>query len=123
MKTQHILCGIMVFYCLNSAAHADFIEDAKGTLYLKNFYFNRDFTNTSSKTLSNWSQAASLLLSSGYTDTPLQFGLDANVRYAYRLSSAKNIVDNVMPYDDTKHEQAQDQLPKRLGNFNHALIR
>lgn len=110
MKTKNILYGIAALYCLNSAAHADFVQDANGSLYFKNFYFNRDFADDTTETLSNWSQAATLSLNSGYTDTALQFGLGANVRYAYRLSSAKNIVDNVMPYDVDKHQQAQDQL-------------
>ncbi|MDV2438942.1 OprD family outer membrane porin [Acinetobacter gerneri] len=110
MKIQHILYGVMASYCLNSVTHADFIEDASGTVYLKNFYFNRNFDDKNTKTLSNWSQAASVLWKSGYTDTPLQFGLDTNIRYAYRLSSAKNIVDSVMPYDVAKQQQAQDQV-------------
>lgn len=110
MKTKNILIGIITTYCLNSVVYADFIKDAKGSLYLKNFYFNRDFDDASTQTLSNWSQAATLSLNSGYTDTAVQFGLDANLRYAYRLSPAKNIVDNVMPYDTSQQAQAKDQL-------------
>lgn len=110
MKLKPVLLGIMASYCLNSITHADFIKDTTANLYLKNFYFDRHFDDANSKDLNNWSQAATLTVSSGYTDTPLQFGLDLAARYAYRLNPAKDIVDNVMPYDASKHEQAQDQL-------------
>lgn len=110
MKFKTVLFGVMASYCLNSATHAAFTEDTTANLYLKNFYFNRNFDDSNSKDLSNWSQAATLTVSSGYTDTSLQLGLDVSARYAYRLSPAKNIIDNVMPYDTAKQQQAQDQL-------------
>lgn len=110
MKLKSVLLGIIATSCLNSVAHADFVKDTTANLYLKNFYFDRNFDDASSKDLSNWSQAATLTINSGYTDTPLQLGLDLSARYAYRLSSAKNIMDNVMPYDYSKQQQAQDQL-------------
>ncbi|MBJ9984685.1 outer membrane porin, OprD family [Acinetobacter sp. S40] len=110
MKLNSVLLGIIATSCLNSVVHADFVKDTTANLYLKNFYFDRNFDDANSKDLSNWSQAATLTINSGYTDTPLQLGLDLSARYAYRLSSAKNIVDNVMPYDASKQQQAQDQL-------------
>ncbi|MGS0707631.1 OprD family outer membrane porin [Acinetobacter sp. ANC 3781] len=109
MKIQNLVLGIMAFACLNSATQAAFIEDTKGQIYLKNFYFDRDYSDQTAD-LSNWSQAVSLFVNSGYTDTPIQMGLDLSARYAYRLSPAKDIVDNVMPYDEHAHKQAQDQL-------------
>ena len=110
MNFKTILFGIMASYGLNSAVHAEFIKDTSANLYLKNFYFNRNFDDQNSKDLSNWSQAATLTVTSGYTDTPLKLGLDLSARYAYRLSVAKDIIDNVMPYDMAKKQQAQDQL-------------
>ena len=110
MKLKTILLGILASYCLNSATHADFIKDTTANLYLKNFYFDRNFDDAHSKDLNNWSQSATFNLNSGYTDTPVQLSLDLSARYAYRLNSAKNIVDNIMPYDAVKQQQAQDQL-------------
>lgn len=113
MKLKTILLGILASYCLNSATHADFIKDSTANLYLKNFYFDRNFDDAHSKDLNNWSQSATFNLNSGYTDTPVQLGLDLSARYAYRLNSAKNIVDNIMPYDAVKQQQAQDQLKQK----------
>lgn len=113
MKFQTILLGMMATLGLNSVTHADLIEDATGSLYLKNFYFDRNFEDSNTKDLTNWSQAATLELKSGYTNTPLQLGLDLSARYAYRLNKTKNIIDTVMPYDQHQQQQARDQL--RLG--------
>lgn len=109
MKTIKIVFGLMASACLNSVSQAALIEDSKGQVYLKNLYFDRNFSDQS-QDLNNWSQAVSVLINSGYTDTPIQMGLDLSARYAYRLSSAKDIVDNVMPYDADHHRQARDQL-------------
>ncbi len=110
MKLNTILIGVLASYCLNSTSHADLIEDTTANLYFKNFYFDRNFDDSKSKDLNNWSQAVSFTVTSGYTSTPIQVGLDLSARYAYRLSEEKNIIDNVMPYDKAKQEQAQDQL-------------
>ncbi|RLL17959.1 OprD family outer membrane porin [Acinetobacter chengduensis] len=110
MKFNQLLLGVLTPFVLNSVCHADLINDGTASLNLKNFYFDRNFEDQQTKDLNNWSQAATLEIKSGYTDSPIQVGLDLSARYAYRLSSAKNIVDNVMPYDEAKQEQAQDQL-------------
>lgn len=60
-------------------ASAAFVEDFKGSLELRNFYYNRDFRNdgaTQSKR-DEWAQGFILNLQSGFTEGPVGFGIDA----------------------------------------------
>jgi len=67
-------------------AQADFIGDAKTNLTLRNFYFNRDFTDSTKKEFESWSQAALLRFTSGYTEGVVGFGMDVNAFGAVKLS-------------------------------------
>lgn len=92
-------------------AHADFIEDSTATLQLRHFYVNRDFDGNAIPDYENWSQSASLLLKSGYTDTDyVKVGLDASLRYAVRLNEDKHVPNYIMPFDQTSHSQDPDQF-------------
>ncbi|WP_151753966.1 OprD family outer membrane porin, partial [Acinetobacter soli] len=55
--------------------YADFSQDTSGSLYLRNFFLERNFENPTATDVGSWSQAATLRLQSGYTDTPIRVGV------------------------------------------------
>lgn len=90
-------------------ASAAFIDDSKSSLNLRNFYVEREFKNSTAENIGSWSQAAMLRFESGYTDTPVQVGLDLSGQYAYRLNDHNaERLDTVLPYNAAKGEQYQD---------------
>jgi hypothetical protein len=98
-----------MFYPL--AAQADLVDDSQLNLELRNFYLDRDFRGDDAATsrIGSWSQGFDLRFVSGYTDSPLQFGLDASAQYAYRLDGGGGRgPDTVLPYDSSRDEQVQD---------------
>ncbi len=86
------------------AAQAGFVEDSKVKLDLRNFYLDRNYDGDTSD-VGNWSQAADLQFFSGYTDTPIQFGLDMSATGAYVFDSEGN--DGSLPYDAEADETAE----------------
>nr|WP_227591054.1 OprD family outer membrane porin [Acinetobacter schindleri] len=89
--------------------HADFIEDSKTSLNLRNFYFDRSYDQDHLPAFGSWTQGANLIFESGYTDTPLQVGLDASIRYAVLLDSEhRQTSDLIVPYDPAKGELKSD---------------
>ena len=75
---------------------------------MRNFYLHRDFTNSDapSPKVGSWSQGFDLQFASGYTDTPLQFGVDVNAQYAIRLDSHGD--DGTLPMDSSSGRTADD---------------
>ncbi len=58
---------------------AGFVADAKVTLGLRNYYFNRNFLNQTQSgqgQASGWTQSFTLDARSGYTQGTVDFGLD-----------------------------------------------
>ena len=96
-------------FTLTQLSYAD-ILDGEAKLIFKNAYINRDFEPSAVKDTGSWSQSASLFVQSGYTDTPIQVGLDASLQYALRLSQDKGVADTVLPFDTNTEKQAKDQL-------------
>jgi hypothetical protein len=91
---------------LPSLAQADFIQDSKANLELRNFYMNRDFRNSASDKQSKaeeWAQGAILKVESGFTEGTVGFGLDAYAGVGLKLSS-----------DDERANTGL--LPNRFGN-------
>jgi len=73
------------------ASAAGFFEDSKATLSLRNFYFNndnRDGTANPSKQ-EEWGQGFNLNYSSGFTQGPVGFGVDALGLVGLKLDSGK----------------------------------
>lgn len=88
---------------LSTQAQADFLNDSKATLGLRNFYFNndnRDGTATPSKT-EEWAQGFMLDFKSGYTDGVVGFGVDALGLAAITLDSGKgrHVGGSMIPSD------------------------
>ncbi|MCH7313791.1 OprD family outer membrane porin [Acinetobacter sp. ANC 3882] len=100
-----------IFGCLNvNAAYADFLEDSQKSLYLRNFYVERDYENTD-KDLGSWSQGFTGRFESGYTDTPVQVGLDLGFQYALRLTDRYDErLDTAFKYDTQAGRQERDYL-------------
>ena len=70
-------------------ALADFIDDGKGRLELKNFYFSRDFRDgfPSQSKREEWAQGFVLNWQSGYTAGTVGLGLDAVAMLGVKLDS------------------------------------
>ena len=92
-------------------ASAAFVEDTKGSVDLRNFYIERDFKHNDAPNIGSWSQAISGRVVSGYTDTPVQVGLDLSAQYAFRLNDHNEArKDTIFIYDDVAGKQEKDQL-------------
>jgi len=104
-----------VSLALSPLASADFINDSKANLNLRNFYFNndnRDGAAAPSKT-EEWGQAFMLNYQSGFTDGTVGFGLDAMGLLGLKLDSGagRHVGGSMFPNDGGK---AADQWA-RLG--------
>ena len=73
-------------------AHADFIQDGKASLDLRNFYMNRDFrqSNAPQNKAEEWAQGFVLRLESGYTEGMVGFGVDALGELGVKLDSSRD---------------------------------
>ncbi len=94
-----------------ASANADVLADSHLSLGLRNFYYDRDFKQTDApkSRVGSWSQGFDLQLKSGYTEGPIQFGLDASGQYAFRLDGGGGRgPDTVLPYDDSKGRPVHD---------------
>lgn len=109
-KTQRVALYTL-FGCLSiDAAYAEFLEESNTSIYLRNFYNERDYEDTKND-LGSWSQAASGRFESGYSDTALQVGLDFGFQYALRLNNRYDErLDTVFKYDKSEAQQARDYL-------------
>jgi len=75
----------------SSGAQAEFFNDAKATLTLRNFFINRDFKgdNANRSKAEEWTQNFILDFKSGYTEGPLGFGVDILGLQSYKLDGGK----------------------------------
>ncbi|MGV8844045.1 MAG: OprD family porin [Pseudomonas sp.] len=86
---------------LPALAHADFIQDSKARLDLRNFYLNRDLRDTTAAQQSKreeWAQGFMFKAESGFTEGTVGFGLDAYAALGVKLdSSDANAGTNLLP--------------------------
>ncbi|TWI58325.1 outer membrane OprD family porin [Pseudomonas duriflava] len=74
-----------------TASAAGFVEDAKVNVMARNYYFNRDFRNSSSTQQSKqeeWAQGFIFTANSGFTEGTVGFGLDITALYGFKLDSS-----------------------------------
>jgi len=90
---------------LPAIAQAGFTEDSTVRLDLRNFYLDRSYIGNTPDEYS-WSQGADLQYFSGYTDTPLQVGLDVSAQGAVVLGSEG--CDGSLPCDTAESEAADN---------------
>lgn len=77
--------------CASGVVQADFTDDSHLSMGLRNFYVDRDYKqeNAAKSRTGSWSQGFDLQFISGYTEGPVQFGLDLDGQFAYRLDGSK----------------------------------
>ena len=96
-----------------SVAYADVVKDAKGSLELRNFYYNRDYRNdgaTQSKR-DEWAQGFILNLQSGFTEGRVGFGIDAQGLLGVKLdSSSDRTGSGLLAYDSQRN--VEDEYAK-----------
>ncbi|MGX1179563.1 MULTISPECIES: OprD family porin [Pseudomonas] len=86
-----------------------FVDDAKASLTLRNFYMNRDYTGTASQgKAEEWTQSFILDFKSGFTPGVVGFGVDVLGLYSIKLDGGKGtagtqllpVHDDGRPADD-----------------------
>jgi len=99
-------------------AFADFVADGKGTLNVRNFYFNNDYRNQpgpqGQSKIREWGNAFVLDLKSGYTDGAIGFGLDALGTLGVRLDGGAGNHRGSSMFPDDSNGEAVDEF-SRLG--------
>ena len=98
LNKAFLISGLAAAIALPSVTQAAFIEDAEGSLSLRNFYMNRDYRDSGlpgapmhkGKTQSkseDWGQGFILRLKSGYTEGTVGVGVDALGLVGVKLDS------------------------------------
>ncbi len=105
LKLTQIVLALLATNAGLSNSYANFIEDDQFSLNFRNFYFDRQFSDPNAKDIGSWSQSVMARYESGYTDTPIQVGVDASLKYALRL-------------DDHNQQRADTNLPYDLEKMN-----
>ena len=77
---------------LSAPAAADFLQDSKTSLELRNFYFNRDYRQTGApqSKQEEWAQGFLLRYESGFTEGAVGFGVDALGQLGVKLDSSQD---------------------------------
>ncbi|TCM66595.1 outer membrane OprD family porin [Acinetobacter calcoaceticus] len=103
------LSPLLFILVKSNVAHADFLQDSSSSIQLRNFYQDRHYENDARPSMGSWSQGITGRFQSGYTDTPLQVGVDVMGQYALRLNDlhAGN-KNNILPYDEASKTQYRD---------------
>jgi hypothetical protein len=88
LATRLLLAGGVI--SLSAPAAADFIQDSKASLELRNFYFNRDYrqTNAPQSKQEEWAQGFLLRYESGFTEGMIGVGFDAIGLVGVKLDSS-----------------------------------
>lgn len=89
----HLTISACLLPTLPVLAHAEeggFLEDAKGSLLLRNFYMNRNYVgDTRQGKAEEWTQSFILDARSGYTQGTVGLGLDVLGLYSLKLDGGK----------------------------------
>lgn len=108
LRVHAIYCLGLFGTGLPCVSNAGPIDESQLSLNFRNLYLNRNFTNSEAPTskVGDWSQGFDLQFQSGYTDTPVAIGIDANAQYALRLDSTGN--DGSLPFSIQDQKAADD---------------
>lgn len=93
---------------LPTATHAaGFVDDAKVSVNLRNYYFNRNFlnhTNSNQGQAAEWTQSFIFDARSGFSEGPVGFGLDALGLLSLKLDGGRGSVGSqLLPVHDDGH--------------------
>ncbi|MBK5001518.1 OprD family porin [Pseudomonas sp. S31] len=96
--------------CANPSHAAGFVDDSHAELVLRNYYFDRNYVGqTPQAAAREWAQGFILNVSSGFTEGPVGFGLDAKGMLGVKLDSSPDRVGTgLLPYDPVTREPADD---------------
>ncbi|MGE8362153.1 OprD family porin [Pseudomonas sp.] len=107
MTPTHRMAALLLASGLPGLAHADFIDDSKASVELRNFYFNRDFRQEGARDKAEeWAQGFLLRLESGYTEGTVGFGVDALGMLGFKLDSGDGTAGSgLLPADGSGGSQ------------------
>ncbi|HWV08314.1 MAG TPA: OprD family porin [Pseudomonas sp.] len=107
MTPTHRMAALLLASGLPGLAHADFIDDSKASVELRNFYFNRDFRQEGARDKAEeWAQGFLLRLESGYTEGTVGFGVDALGMLGLKLDSGDGTAGSgLLPADGSGGSQ------------------
>ncbi|SPL72179.1 OprD family outer membrane porin [Acinetobacter stercoris] len=103
---KKILLGMLV--SSSNAFANDFIEDTKASLWTRNYYYDRNYTEISSvPALKEWAQGFVFTVESGYTSGKIGFGLDMQAMAGFKLHADSNETGaQILPVNKYTHEAA-----------------
>ncbi|MEG1341107.1 MAG: OprD family porin [Pseudomonas sp.] len=102
---RHLLPGLLAMTCALPALAAEggFVEDAKASLNLRNFYINRNFVDPANPQgkAEEWTQSFILDARSGFTQGIVGFGVDVLGLYSVKLDGGKGTAGtHLLPVHD-----------------------
>lgn len=111
LPCRYLKAAPLIGLILPWAAQAEWLDDSHLNLGMRNFFVDRDWQGNHPRVSrdGSWSQGFDLRFTSGYTEGPLQFGLDADLQYAVRLDGGGGRgPDSVLPFDRSSGEPVHD---------------
>ena len=115
MASMYRLTGAGLAACVwislpQAVQAAGFIDDSSANLTLRNYYFDRDYKGASVQSAAReWAQGFILNFSSGFTNGPVGFGLNAQGLLVVKLdSSPDRYGTGLLPYSMNAHEPADE---------------
>nr|WP_285862687.1 OprD family porin [Pseudomonas sp. BGr12]MDL2421411.1 OprD family porin [Pseudomonas sp. BGr12] len=102
---RHLLPGLLAMTCTLPAfaAEGGFVEDAKASLNLRNFYINRNFVDPANPQgkAEEWTQSFILDARSGFTQGLVGFGVDVLGLYSVKLDGGRGTTNTqLLPVHD-----------------------
>ena len=109
MNQIHRMAALLAISSVPGVASADFISDSKGSLELRNFYFNRDFRQDNARDKAEeWAQGFLLRMESGYTEGTVGVGIDALGMVGFQLDSGEGTAGSgLLPADRSGGSQGE----------------
>ena len=103
-------CLAVGLFCSSAAHAAGFVEDSHAELVLRNYYFDRNYLGTTPQAAAReWAQGFILNVSSGFSQGPVGFGLDAKGMLGVKLDSSPDRAGTgLLPFDRTTREPADE---------------
>jgi hypothetical protein len=113
-STTLALTSLAVGLSLIQTARADFIEDSKLTLGMRNFFFNGD-NHSGGQDQKEWAQSFKLDYISGFTDGTVGFGLDLQGMVGVHLDGGKGNHPAVNTFTPSKEDGSAESTWAKAG--------
>lgn len=106
--------GLLGAALIPTVVQAEFLKDSRGTLELKNYYFNRDYREDAGQSKRDeWAQGFLLKLESGYTEGTVGFGVDAVGMLGLKLDSSPDRSGTGLLARDNEAEAGKPSYARR----------